>query len=88
MYWQNVRVLEPGDELDLALEALRTEGGGDLGVEDLERDRAVVPQIMGEVDDSHPTTSELALDAVAVGQDGLETIGGCVGQLKVLPEIS
>ena len=34
-------------------------------LEDLERDLAPVPEIVGQVDRGHPTLTELALDAVA-----------------------
>ena len=39
-------MLEPGGELDLALEALGAERGGELGMEHLERDGAVVPEVV------------------------------------------
>ena len=65
---QDVGMLEPGGELDLALEALGAERGGELGVQDLERDRAVVLQVLREVDRGHAPTAERALDRVAVGQ--------------------
>ena len=38
-------MLQPGGEADLALEALGSERGGELGVEHLERDRAVVLEV-------------------------------------------
>jgi hypothetical protein len=65
---QDVGMLEPGGELDLALEPLGAEGGGELGEEDLEGDRAVVAEILGQVDDGHATAAELALERVAVGE--------------------
>ena len=50
--------------------------GGDLGVEDLERDRPVVAQVAGEVDSGHAAAAELALDEVAIteccGQRGVD----------------
>ena len=61
-------MLEPGGELDLAEEALGAERGGELGMEHLERDRAVVPEVLGQVDGGHAAAAELALDAVAVGE--------------------
>ena len=63
---QDMRVLEPGGELDLALEPLGAEGGGELGEEDLEGDRAVVPEVLGQVDDGHAAAAELTLERVAV----------------------
>ena len=65
---QDVRVLEPGGEVDLALEALGAERGGELGEQDLEGDRAVVAEVVGQVDDGHAAAAELALERVAVGE--------------------
>ena len=65
-------MLEPGGDLDLAGEPLGAERGGELGAEDLHRDLAVVLQVLGEVDGGHAALAELALDAVAVGEGGLE----------------
>ena len=61
-------MLQPGGELDLALEALGTERGGELGMEHLEGDRPVVPEITGEIDGGHAAAPELALEAVALSQ--------------------
>ena len=40
----------------------------ELGVEHLERDRAVVPEVLGEVDRGHAAAAELALERVAALQ--------------------
>ena len=61
-------MLEPGGEADLAKEALGAEAHGELGVEHLERDRAVVPEVAGEPDGGHAAAAELALERVAVPQ--------------------
>ena len=42
--------------------------GGELGEEHLEGDRAVVPEVVGQVDHGHPAAPELALEGVAVRQ--------------------
>ncbi len=65
---QDVRMLEPRGELDLAEEALRAERIGELGVEHLERHRAVVPHVLREPDRSHAAAAELALEGVPVSQ--------------------
>ena len=61
-------MLQLGGEADLALEAVGAEGEGELGEEELEGDRAVVAEVLGEVDDGHAAAPELALDGVAVGE--------------------
>ena len=72
-------MLQPGGELDLALEALGAERGGELGMQHLERDRAVVLEVLGEVDRGHAAAAELALEAVAIGEGRLQG-GAQVGQ--------
>jgi hypothetical protein len=79
---QDVRMLELGGELDLPLEALRTEGGGELRMEHFQCDGPVVSEIVCEKYGGHAATPNLALDAVAVGQGGLQAVGGGVGQLE------
>jgi hypothetical protein len=66
---QDVGVMETRGSADLAQEALRAERGGELGVKHLERHRAVVPEVMGQVDSGHATAAELALKRVSVAQN-------------------
>ncbi len=68
----DVGMLEPGGELDLAEEPVGTQGRRQLWVEHLEGDRPVVAQIVGEVNHGHAAAAELALDAVLVGKGNLE----------------
>jgi hypothetical protein len=73
-------MLEVGDGLDLAQEALGADDGGEVGTQDLDGDLAVVAEVLGEVDGRHAALAELALDAVAVGENGPEALDG-VGQV-------
>ena len=61
-------MLQPGGDADLLEEPVRSEGGGEVGAEDLQGDLAVVAEVVGEVHCGHPAAAELALDAVALGQ--------------------
>jgi hypothetical protein len=61
-------MLKPGGEPDLALKAFRPQIGGELRVEDLQRDRAVVPEVIGQIDRRHAAPAELALDPVTVAE--------------------
>ena len=54
---EDVRVLQPGGEADLALEAFRAEGSGELGMEHFERDGAVVAEVACEPDRGHAATA-------------------------------
>ena len=74
VHGEDVRVLEAGGGLDLALEALGAERVGQLGVQHLERDRALVPQIVGQEDRGHAAPPQLALEPVAVGQAALKLL--------------
>jgi hypothetical protein len=67
-----VRVLQPGRDVDLALEALGAKSVRQIGVEDLEGYGPVVPEVVGKVDHGHSTPAELSLDAIAVGQRGFK----------------
>ena len=81
-------MLQVGGELDLGEEALGADHGRELGAQELERDLAVVPEILGQVDRRHPAGADLAFDPVAVGKRYLEPaqqlghvgafVGGCL----------
>ena len=71
---QDVRMLERRCGLDLGDEALGAQHGGELGLEHLERDATVVPQVLRQVDGGHATLAQLALDAVAVAERGGQAI--------------
>ena len=73
---EDVRVVEPGGEPDLPDEPLGAQRVRQLGMENLQGDGAVVPEIAGQVDGGHAAAAELALEHVAVGQGGLETFWG------------
>jgi hypothetical protein len=70
---QKVGVVEASGEPDLPEEPVGPQCGSELGMEHLEGYRPVVPEIAGQVHGSHAAAPQLALDAVAVGQSGLET---------------
>ena len=66
-------MLQPGGDLDLAGEALRAQGGGELGAEHLDRDLALVLQVFGQEDGGHAALAELALEQVAGAQRPLQS---------------
>ena len=65
-------MLQPGGELDLAQEPLGAERCGQLRMEHLERDGAVVLEVLRQVYGRHAAPAELALEGVAVGEGGLQ----------------
>jgi hypothetical protein len=69
---QDVRVLELRRCLDFLDEAVPAEDSGQLGLQDFDRDFAIVPEVFREVDGGHAAGAELALDSVAVGECGGE----------------
>jgi len=67
-------MLQIGRNADLAEKSLHAEHCGEVGVEDLERDRAVVLEIMGEKDSRHATGADAALHGVATVESALELL--------------
>jgi hypothetical protein len=67
-------VLQPGGELDLALEALDIDGGTGLGRENLDDDLASQPGLLGQEDAAHPTAAQLLEETVTGAEGGLETV--------------
>ncbi len=63
-----MRVLEPGGEPDLALKALGAEGSGELGMQQLEGDGAIVLEVLGQPDRGHASAPELAIERVPIPQ--------------------
>jgi hypothetical protein len=61
-------MLEAGGYPDFMEETFLADDRADLRAEDLERDLAFVSQVVGEIDNRHATTAELALDVVAISQ--------------------
>ena len=66
--------VSPRRHLDLAQEPLGADLGGDLGPEHLERDLAVVAQVVGQEDDGHAALAQLALEGVAAGEAAFEAL--------------
>jgi hypothetical protein len=60
-------MVQPGGGFDLAKKPLRAQAGGELGLQNLDRDLAMVFPVLREVDDRHPAAAEFALDRIAVG---------------------
>ena len=69
---QDVGVREPGGDLDLLEEALRTDGMRQFRLEHLHGYRAPVSQVPGEVHRRHPAAAELTLETVTVGERSLK----------------
>ena len=63
-------MLQVGGGPDLADKPLRADHGGQLGAQHLDRHLAIVAEVVRQVDGGHPARTELALDAVAVGEGG------------------
>ena len=87
---EDVRMLQAREERDLATKALGRLTVGDFGVDELERDLTVVPNVMREVDGRHPASADLAFDLVASGDDCalLAGRGERVRRLRVVGHVS
>jgi hypothetical protein len=69
---QDVRVLEVGGELDLGQKPLGPDHGGELGPKHLERDAAVVPEVVREVNGRHAAGTDLPVQTIAFSQRRLK----------------
>src|ERR1043166_4382260 len=69
-----MRVLQPRRRLDLTEETIAAECGREVRVQNLDGDVAIVLDVSREVHCRHAPHSELALDAVAACQCGVELI--------------
>lgn len=70
----DVRLLERGDNPDLALEAIGVDVAGQLGGEHLDDHLPSEPDFFGHEVAGHPAAAELAADHIARSQSGLELI--------------
>ena len=69
---KDVRVGEPGGDLDLPEKTLRPQGVGQLGLEYLDRHLPLVLDVPREVDRGHAPGTKLPLDVVFVLESNLE----------------
>src|SRR4051812_30872355 len=70
----DVRVLQSGDELDLAMEAVEAHAAADVGRQQLDDDLSIEPALGREKDVTHPAATELALDGVGVTERESEPV--------------
>ncbi len=69
---QDVGMLQARRDADLAVKPFGAHRRGDLGPQDLDRDPAPVPQVLGEEHRPHAAGAQLVLDPVAVAQRVLQ----------------
>ena len=60
----DVRVLKAGGEADFLLETIGAERRRDLGMEDFQRDRSIVSEVVREKHGGKPTASQFAVDPI------------------------
>ena len=65
-------VLKVGRRLDLGQKPLGSDHGSQLGFQDLERNLALVLQVVSQIDRGHAALTELSLDGVAAFQGCIE----------------
>lgn len=61
-------MLEAGSEADLPLEALRAERGRKVHLQNLQGNRTIMFEIVGEIDSSHASSPYFTFDLVAVAE--------------------
>ena len=62
---------EMGGDPDLLQKALRSDGLGQLRLEDLHRHLTVMLQVLGQVYDRHPPAAQLSLELIPAAHGGL-----------------
>ncbi len=73
---QDVRVVQPGSDADLAEESLGAERGGELQTEHFESHWAIMAQVVSPVDRGHAAQAGDVFDPVAAFEVGLQAIPG------------
>lgn len=72
---QDVRMLERRGGLDFDHEAVGAEHRGKFRLEELQRDLAIVLEIVAEIDGRHAALAEVALDPISAGEGRVEAVG-------------
>ncbi len=62
---EDVRVAELGGDLDFAQEPLGAQDGREIGAQDLDRDLAMMLEVVGQVDRGHPSAANFLEDGIA-----------------------
>jgi hypothetical protein len=75
---QDVRMVQAGGDTDLPQEAIGAEQGGDVRSQHLQGHLAFELQVLGEPDRGHAARTELAVEAVTIGQGRGEALEHCV----------
>lgn len=68
--WQDVRMGQSGSRFHLPMEAHGTELVGELGLQDLEGDQAMMPEVSSQKYDGHTAMPQLAPERVSTGERG------------------
>ena len=72
--WDDVRVLQRGDELYFPLEAIDVHSSRHFRRQEFDDDFAVEGLLCRQVDPAHSTAAEFPLEAVRVAEGGLEAV--------------
>ena len=80
---QDVRMLQRRSGLDLLHKPLGAEYGREFRLEQLERDLAIVFEIVAQVHRGHAAFAEMAENTIAAVERGVEAVGLCGHELMV-----
>ena len=72
--WDDVGMLQPCRDLDLAQEAVGAEAERQVGMQHFDGHRPVVPHVLRQVDGRHAAAPDLAFDGVAVDEGASQTV--------------
>ena len=74
---------QPRHDIDLAHETIRSERRGEFRTKHLDRDFALMLDVLAEVDGGHPALTQLTLDGVATFEGGVQADDG-IGHGRIL----
>ena len=84
VHWDDLWVVQPGGDADLALEAAGLHAPCPRAGEHLDRDHPVEPEVAGEVHGSHAALPQLALDTVTTGECLIEVPQGAFDLIRAI----
>ena len=80
-------MLEGRGDANLRQKTLDADRGAELGVEELERDEALMAQVSSQVDGRHSATTNLALELIPADQCAIESREDIHGvHLMIVPD--
>lgn len=79
-YRHDVRMVQPGRDLDLALEPVDAHPGSEVWWQDLYHDLPIERLLLGDEHAGHPASAQFSFEGIGVPERGLELLAKVGGQ--------